>query len=141
MPLSKNIIIIGGDLVGLELAEFLIERGRSVKVLEPSAALGPNLSIVRRSRVVHLLREHGAELLTQVNIKEITKDGVRYEHEEKDHIGTADQVIIAMGANPNLSLSNAIEAQGIPTSSIGDCTSVGYIHGAIAEARVAVLEL
>ena len=141
MPLSKNIIIIGGDLVGLELAEFLIERGRSVKVLEPSAALGPNLSIVRRSRVVHLLREHGAELLTQVDIKEITKDGVRYEHEEKEHIGTADQVIIAMGANPNLSLSNAIEAQGIPTSSIGDCTSVGYIHGAIAEARVAVLEL
>jgi pyruvate/2-oxoglutarate dehydrogenase complex dihydrolipoamide dehydrogenase (E3) component len=76
-----------------------------------------------------------------VNIKEITKDGVRYEHEEKEYIGKADQVIIAMGANPNLSLSNAIEAQGIPTSSIGDCTSVGYIHGAIAEARVAVLEL
>ena len=32
MPISKKIIIIGGDLVGLELAEFLIERGRKVKV-------------------------------------------------------------------------------------------------------------
>ena len=141
MPLSKNIIIIGGDLVGLELAEFLIERGRSVKVLEPSVSLGKNLSIVRRSRVVHLLREHGAELLTQVNIREITKDGVLYEHAEEVHLDQADQVIIAMGANPNLSLSNAIKAQGIPTSSIGDCTSVGYIHGAIAEAREAVLDL
>ena len=141
MPLSKNIIIIGGDLVGLELAEFLIERGRTVKVLEPSSSLGPNLSIVRRSRVVHLLKEHGAELLTQVTIKEITRDGVRYEHSEKEHLGKADQVIIAMGANPNLSLSNEIKAQGIPTSSIGDCTSIGYIHGAISDARKTVLEL
>ena len=56
MPLSKNIIVIGGDLVGLELAEFLVERGRAVKVLEPSSSLGPNLSIVRRSRVVHMLK-------------------------------------------------------------------------------------
>ena len=66
--------------------------------------------------MVHLLREHGAELLTQVNIREITKDGVLYEHAEEVHLDQADQVIIAMGANPNLSLSNAIKAQGIPTS-------------------------
>ena len=46
MPISKKIIIIGGDLVGLELAEFLIERGRKVKVFEPSPSLGQNLSIV-----------------------------------------------------------------------------------------------
>ena len=64
MPFSKNIVVIGGDLVGLELAEFLVERGRTVKVLEPSGSLGPNLSIVRRSRVVHMLKEHGVELLT-----------------------------------------------------------------------------
>ena len=71
MPLSKNIVVIGGDLVGLELAEFLVERGRTVKVLEPSAYLGPNLSIVRRSRFVHMLKERGVDLLTNVMIKEI----------------------------------------------------------------------
>ena len=49
MPIAKNIVVIGGDLVGLELAEFLVERGRTVTVLEPSGSLGPNLSIVRRS--------------------------------------------------------------------------------------------
>ncbi len=139
MPLSKNIIIIGGDLVGLELAEFLIERGRKVTVLEPSASLGPNLSIVRRSRVVHLLKEHGATLLTNVQINEITKAGVLYEHNEEAHLAKADQVIIAMGANPNLDLANALQTRNIRSTAIGDCTSVGYIHGAIADARNAVL--
>ena len=141
MPISKNIIIIGGDLVGLELAEFLIERGRKVTVLEPSASLGPNLSIVRRSRVVHLLKENGATLLTNAKINEISKEGVLYEHDEEAHLGKADQVIIAMGANPNLELTNALKDKNIAVTPIGDCTSVGYIHGAIADARDAVLAI
>ena len=141
MPISKKIIIIGGDLVGLELAEFLIERGRKVKVFEPSPSLGQNLSIVRRSRVVHLLKEHGAELLTNVNIKEISKKGVLYELAENEHLEESDQVIIALGTNSNLDLSNSLKNLGIPITSIGDCTSVGYIHGAIADAREATLNL
>ena len=141
MPISKNIIIIGGDLVGLELAEFLIERGRKVTVLEPSASLGPNLSIVRRSRVVHLLKENGATLLTNAKINEISKEGVLYEHDEEAHLSKADQVIIAMGANPNLELTNALKDKNIAVIPIGDCTSVGYIHGAIADARNAVLAM
>ena len=141
MPISKNIIIIGGDLVGLELAEFLIERGRKVTVLEPSASLGPNLSIVRRSRVVHLLKENGATLITNTTVNEISKEGVLYEHDEEAHLAKADQVIIAMGANPNLELTNALKDKNIAVTPIGDCTSVGYIHGAIADARNAVLTI
>jgi len=141
MPISKNIIIIGGDLVGLELAEFLIERGRKVTVLEPSTSLGPNLSIVRRSRVVHLLKENGATLLTNATVNEISKEGVLYELGEEAHLAKADQVIIAMGANPNLELTNALRDKNIAVTPIGDCTSVGYIHGAIADARNAVLAI
>jgi len=141
MPISKNIIIIGGDLVGLELAEFLIERGRKVTVLEPSTSLGPNLSIVRRSRVVHLLKENGATLLTNATVNEISKEGVLYELGEEAHLAQADQVIIAMGANPNLELTNALRDKNIAVTPIGDCTSVGYIHGAIADARNAVLAI
>ncbi len=141
MPLSKDIIIIGGDLVGLELAEFLVERGRKVKVLEPTGSLGPNLSIVRRSRVVHLLKEHGVDLLTNVEIKEIRGQEVFVYHEDTDKTFKMDQVIIALGANPNLSLSRMLGKINIPHTTIGDCASIGYIHGAIGDARKAVIDL
>ncbi|MDB3881715.1 NAD(P)/FAD-dependent oxidoreductase [Gammaproteobacteria bacterium] len=141
MPLSKDIIIIGGDLVGLELAEFLVERGRKVKVLEPTGSLGPNLSIVRRSRVVHLLKEHGVDLLTNVDIKEIRGQEVFVHHEDMEKIFKMDQVIIALGANPNLSLSRMLGKINIPHTTIGDCASIGYIHGAIGDARKAVINL
>ncbi|MGO1502649.1 MAG: FAD-dependent oxidoreductase, partial [Marinobacter sp.] len=52
MPLGKHVVIVGGGLVGLELAEFLIERGRTVTVLEPGVSLGSELAIVRRWRVL-----------------------------------------------------------------------------------------
>ena len=141
MPLSKNIVVIGGDLVGLELAEFLVERGRTVKVLEPSAYLGPNLSIVRRSRVVHMLKEHGVDLLTNVMIKEICDQKVIFDHEKTEKSLQADQVIIAIGANANLELADELNRLNIPLTSIGDCSSVGYIHGAVADARKAVINL
>ena len=141
MPIAKNIVVIGGDLVGLELAEFLVERGRAVKVLEPSGSLGPNLSIVRRSRVVHMLKEHKVDLLTNVTIKEIDGQEVIFDHEEAQKSLQADQVIIALGADTNSELSDELTNLNMPHTSIGDCTSVGYIHGAIADARKAVIDL
>jgi 2,4-dienoyl-CoA reductase (NADPH2) len=141
MPIAKNIVVIGGDLVGLELAEFLVERGRTVTVLEPSGSLGPNLSIVRRSRVVHMLKEHKVDLLTNVTIKEIDGQEVIFDHEEEQKSIQADQVIIALGADANSELSDELNNLNIPLTSIGDCTSVGYIHGAIADARKAVIHL
>ena len=141
MPIAKNIVVIGGDLVGLELAEFLVERGRTVKVLEPSGSLGPNLSIVRRSRVVHMLKEHKVDLLTNVTVKEIDGQEVIFDHEEAQKSLQADQVIIALGADTNSELSDELTNLNMPLTSIGDCTSVGYIHGAIADARKAVIDL
>ena len=141
MPIAKNIVVIGGDLVGLELAEFLVERGRTVKVLEPSGSLGPNLSIVRRSRVVHMLKEHKVDLLTNITIKEIDGQEVIFDHEEAQKSLQADQVIIALGADTNSELSDELTNLNMSLTSIGDCTSVGYIHGAIADARKAVIDL
>lgn len=54
MPLGKKVVIVGGGLVGLELAEFLLARGREVTVLEPTDKAGRELSIVRRWRVLTL---------------------------------------------------------------------------------------
>ncbi|AIT82195.1 hypothetical protein JI59_22010 (plasmid) [Novosphingobium pentaromativorans US6-1] len=34
MPIGDKVVIIGGELVGVELAEFLMERGRQVTVVD-----------------------------------------------------------------------------------------------------------
>ena len=88
-----------------------------------------------------MLKEHGVELLTNVVIKEINDQEVMFDHEEDKKSLQADQVIIALGTHTNLELSDDLARLNLPFTSIGDCTSVGYIHGAIADAREAVINL
>ncbi|WP_246723181.1 FAD-dependent oxidoreductase [Aureimonas sp. OT7] len=72
MPLGRNVVIIGGELVGIELGEFLVERGRKITVLEESAHFGRGLTLVRRMRAVTELKDHGAALFSQVRDVAIT---------------------------------------------------------------------
>lgn len=142
MPLGKKVVIIGGGLVGLELAEFLIERGRNVTVLEPGPSLGAELSIVRRWRVLDNLRDHHVPMLTHCVINSIDKDHVHYQ--DKDgvaHSIAANSVVLAVGASPDHSLADNLSALGFSTQTIGDCDNLGYIEGALSSGTKAALAL
>ena len=133
MPLGKRVTIIGGGLVGLELAEFLIARGRQVCVLESTGHLGRELAIVRRWRVLHGIRVHGGQLLTGVTVIAIEGNRVRYETAEGEAVEVqSDSVVLASGATPDTTLGDALGSAGLNVVSIGDCQSLGYIEGAIA---------
>ncbi len=116
-------------------------RGRQITVLEPSANLGAELSIVRRARVVRELREHAVEMETQADVTEITQGSVRYRAAGEEREVATDQVIISMGAKPNASLAEKLEAEGLEVAAIGDCQEVAYIEGAILSARKLALSL
>ncbi|NNC55667.1 MAG: FAD-dependent oxidoreductase [Pseudomonadales bacterium] len=135
MPIKKKVVIIGGGLVGVELAEFLQERGRDITVLEPEANLAPELSIVRRSRVIHMLREHGVDMQTNAKIVEIKEAVVVYEIDGERREAACDQVIIALGASADTGLADQLSKAGVNTVAVGDCKRVGYIDGAIHDAR------
>lgn len=144
MPLASEIVVIGGGLVGLELAEYLVERGRKVTVLEPQGCLGAELSIVRRARVIHQLREHGAVLLRNAVVSSIDTDAVIYLIDGEEHRLSAKQVIIAMGAQPETTMADALSACAgncAEVSSVGDGRQIGYIEGAILDARELVQRL
>ena len=141
MPVSKNVVIIGGGLVGLELAEYLVERKRTVTVLEPGPAFGPELSIVRRARVLHQLEAHGTALHPSVEDIHIGRRAVTFSLAGERQVKACDQVIIAMGAQPDNQLSNQLAATGAQIHRVGDCRRVGYIDGAILDARKLVQQL
>ena len=132
MPLGKRVTIIGGGLVGLELAEFLIARGRQVCVLESGSHLGRELAIVRRWRVLHEIRTHGGELITGASVTSIDGGAVHYQLADgQPGTSPADSVVLAIGAQPDTRLLDALTHAGLPARSIGDCQNMGYIEGAI----------
>ncbi|MFT5889208.1 MAG: 2,4-dienoyl-CoA reductase-like NADH-dependent reductase (Old Yellow Enzyme family) [Zhongshania sp.] len=141
MPLGKNVCIIGGGLVGLEVAELLAERGRKVTVLEAGRDLGAELSLVRRWRVLHQLKEHGVDLRRKATVREITADRVVFNQGESEDQVFADNVIIALGAEPDNELQQQFANLNVELHSIGDCAEIGYIEGAMHSARELAVRL
>lgn len=139
MPLGKNIVILGGELVGLELAEFLTERGRLVTVVDDEPMLGAGLTVVRRMRIIAELREHGVALFAGSSQIQIENDGVLFlDNEGRRQRVAADQVIVAKGTHEDRSLAEALRAAGFDVVEAGDGIDVKYIEGAIHGAWNAV---
>lgn len=142
MPLGKHITIIGGELVGLELAEFLHERGREVTVLEPAPRLGKGLLLVRRMRLIAELREHGVALHGGVNDLVIGESHVTFTDVGGEaRMVPADNVIVAMGASGDNILADNLRAAGFTVETVGDCNGVSYIEGAMRGAADTVSRL
>jgi len=146
MPVGKQVVVIGGGLVGLELAEFLAERGRQVTILEEGPKLGLEMAHPRRWRVLDDLQKLGVETVTQARVRSIGREAVSYEagpSEGERLVGRApaDTVILAVGLGPNPAAAAHLAETGIPIREIGDATGVGYLEGAIHDGFHAALEL
>ncbi|MFN3470405.1 MAG: FAD-dependent oxidoreductase [Novosphingobium sp.] len=142
MPLADTVTIIGGELVGLELAEFLMERGRTVNVIEEAPRMGKGLTLVRRMRLLAELAEHGVGLHAGARDIVIGKDSVCFADAAGErHTVPAGNVVVAKGASGDLALARALEEAGFAVHAIGDANGVGYIEGAIHGAATAVRAL
>ncbi|WP_372809639.1 FAD-dependent oxidoreductase [Litorivivens sp.] len=141
LPLGQRIVIVGGELVGLELAEYLAHRGKQVVVLEQSSRPGAGLYLVRRLRLLEELRESGVTLISKAAEITIGDHKVAYRNYRGQirQLG-ADHVVVAQGAQGNLALAEALQVQGFDVHAVGDCSGVTYIEGAMHEAaRVAAI--
>ena len=142
LPFAQHIVIVGGELVGLELAEFLTLRGRKVTVVDDVPRLGAGLTVVRRMRLLAELREHDVALHAGAGDIAIDRAAVSF----TDAAGArqrveAGHVIVAKGARGDSRLVDALGAYAVPVYSVGDCTGVGYIEGAMRGAAKIVEQI
>jgi 2,4-dienoyl-CoA reductase (NADPH2) len=146
MPVGRTVAVVGGGLVGLELAEFLAERGRVVVVLEEGPKFGLEMAHPRRWRVLDDLRRQGVELVPNARPRSIGVNDLEYEIRIDDHEARlvrmqADTVILATGLGPNPSVAKHLAEAGLPIREIGDVTGPGYLEGAIHDGFHAALVL
>jgi len=141
MPVKKRVCIVGGGLVGLELAEFLAERGRQVTVVEEGEKFGIELAVVRRWRVLEDLQRLGVVMINKTRVASIKGESLLLIADDSEVEIEADTVILASGAMEDLSLAQLCREQGFETHVVGDCDGVSYIEGAIRSAHTVACAL
>lgn len=128
---GEKVIVIGGGNVGLETAEYLAEKGKRVTVLETLSEVGVDVEPTNRKVLLERLKDHGVDILTKVNVIEITDHGIvlMIGHDKKTL--NADTVILALGATSNKQLEDLMHGESWEMYSIGDCTAPRNILEAI----------
>ena len=141
LPMGKDVVVIGGSLVGLELAEFLAERGRRVTLLHEQQQLGLPLAMPRRWTAVRNAKQHGVQIHRNVSVTRITESGVEWTEGETSHSAPADMVIYADGTTSAAPLADELREAGFSVDVVGDAGEVNYIHGAIHSSWKATVDL
>ncbi|HEX4588113.1 MAG TPA: FAD-dependent oxidoreductase [Mycobacterium sp.] len=133
MPVGHRVVIVGADLVALELAEFFAARGRLVSVLEADKAIAPELGNKRKTEHMDRLDRLGVAVHVRAPVDRIVPDGVIF----TPFGGTSrrlasDSVVIAGTLQPNTELYEKLVAAlpNISVSAAGDCTGLGLIRKA-----------
>ncbi|WP_199700354.1 NAD(P)/FAD-dependent oxidoreductase [Galactobacter valiniphilus] len=131
LPMGKDVVVIGGSLVGLELAEFLVERGRRVTLLHEKQQLGLPLAMPRRWTAVKDSEAHGVKIHRNVKVDRITEKTVEWTEGGESFSAPASMVVYADGTTSAAPFAAELEAAGIAHDVVGDAGAVNYIHGAI----------
>ena len=137
---GQKVVVIGGNLVGCEVADFLTEQGKKVTIVEMISALATTMPWIPRKELLDKLANKGIALLTNMKAEEVTdkglvvagKDGAKKTIE-------ADTVVVAAGARPDVQFFKEIEGKVPQVYLAGDCAEPpGGIKDAIAAgARIA----
>lgn len=132
MPIGSRVVVLGGGIEGCELTEFLTKQGRKVILLETSNELGAKLVKETKERLLMWFAKKGVIILTGVKYEEITDEGITIitKDGEKKHI-EADNILPALGLEPNRELFIGLKDKVPEVYSIGDCKEPHLILEAI----------
>ncbi len=134
LPVGERVVVCGGTLAAIELAEFLAENGRRVSVVDSADQIAIEIGAKRRAEHMDRLARLGVVLNTRMQVDRITADAVVVRRESGSPVGiAADSVIVAGAVEPDTSLADEIGDRFEDLHVIGDCTGLGLIRKALEE--------
>ena len=132
---GKSVIVIGGGLVGLEVAEFLTEGSCQVTVVEMLDTIGKDIGQGRRGSMLESVHIAGIKLQPATTCIAITNTGVIAKTGEGDAEIPAEAVVVAVGSKPRDSkwIEEYCKQHCISYNIIGDAVKTRRVIDAIHE--------
>jgi 2,4-dienoyl-CoA reductase (NADPH2) len=137
-PVGRDVVVLGGDLPGLGVAEEAHRQSARVTVLEASDVFGLHLGLPGRWRRVQDLRAAGVTLAGGAEVLEVTPEVVRWRDLDGDHETVASAVLVTSDAAPDTTLADELVGRGLAVTVVGDA---GVGAGLLEHAMRGALEI
>jgi len=136
---GPNVVVLGGNMVGCEVAEWLGFHRKNVTVIEMQDEIALDVDLFSRAFLIERLAQFGVKIVTGARVKEITDNCVVVvRNGQEETISGGDSIVLALGTRPANELAEQIKGKMIEVHTIGDAKEPRKALDAIEEgARVA----
>lgn len=138
---GRKIVIIGGGQLGLEIAEFLGERGKEVTIVEMTGDIGTGMPSQIKMPLLFSLEKYGVEILTQAKAEGITRGAVEIGQGAGKKVIHTDTVVLAVGYKASQTLVESFKGTAPEVYFIGNCINPGNIIDAVNQGFEAAIKL
>jgi 2,4-dienoyl-CoA reductase-like NADH-dependent reductase (Old Yellow Enzyme family)/thioredoxin reductase len=136
---GDRVAVLGGGEVGCETADFLVEQGKKITIIEMLEELALDKVVLRKPFLMQRLVSGGVEVLTSTRVQEIAEHGIITidKNGQGKNIGIYDTIVLALGAKPVNEIGKHVEGKVSEVYVIGDALEPRNAEDAVAEgARV-----
>jgi 2,4-dienoyl-CoA reductase-like NADH-dependent reductase (Old Yellow Enzyme family)/thioredoxin reductase len=117
---TPSAVVIGGGLVGLEVADLLASQDRRITVVEMLPEVGGDMDLLARAMLLGRLEKQNVTIHTNTKVTRLTRDTAFARQNDGEIQFPIETVILAVGVRPNRELVDALEQSGLEMYVIGD---------------------
>jgi pyruvate/2-oxoglutarate dehydrogenase complex dihydrolipoamide dehydrogenase (E3) component len=138
---GHRVLILGGGLVGIELAEQLAVSDHEIVVVELLEDVARDMEAITRKMTLTRLQGLPVEVHTRTRLLSL-EDGEALVRDESTggerSLGSFDSVLVAVGNRSYDPFSAALQETGLEVEVVGDAREPGQIWDAIQDGRAAI---
>ena len=140
MPKGEKVVVVGGGLIGIEIASKLVDNNNDVTIVEMLDEIARGMEMIERALTLKKLKSKNVKIYTGTKVEEIDGKNVYVKGEKDSVLEGIDKIVIATGMKSYHPLEEELKGK-IPVYIIGDAKEVGKAQEAIFDGFTNALEL
>lgn len=140
---GARVTVIGGGMVGVEIADLLRLKHCDIQVLEMQAAAANGMARNNKFELLERIADSGVRVITQCRIQslELRHIQVQIGQAQPAELEIGEVLIFATGPRANQTVVEEVIALGVPFAQVGDCNAPGDFLTAIRDAWMVALSI
>jgi len=139
---GDRVVVVGGGMIGCETAEYLMEKGKDLTIVEMLPEIGLDMEPFSKIFILERFQKNKVKIFTSTKVEKINEDTVEaIDKNWNRYILNFDTVVIAVGSKPNHDVHRDLRVDIEEIYKIGDCRKPQRILEAIHEATHLALRI
>lgn len=128
---NKKVVIIGGGLIGVEIASKLIDYHNQIIIVEMLDEIARGLEMIERNLTLAKFKQHNVQILLKHKVVEVNGTTLILENEnhERVQLQNIDEIVVSVGMQSYKPFETSV-----PMHFVGDALKVAKAQEAIYEA-------